>query len=803
MEKNRPRSREKNVTGSGSVHKRGSGLGTGPVGSGGRPARKTSSTSFHQQQTYQSGGYSSRPTRNSGSRSPLSILLIVAVLLFGGGGLSGLFSDSDSSTTVTTTQPSSTQSTTNYFGSSIFSSNASSSGWVSGKNTGVLNTSVASNARDKRTVIYGDGSDQVTIMVYMCGTDLESKSAMATYDLQEMIASKNGENVNVIVYTGGTKQWNNNVVSNQTNQIYQIKNGNITVLESNMGNKSMTLPDTLTSFIQYADTNFPANRKELIFWDHGGGSVSGYGYDEKYPSSGSMDLSEIDTALKNAGVSFDFIGFDACLMATVETALTLDDYADYLIASEETEPGVGWYYTNWLSALSNNPSMSTLELGKNIVDDFVKTCNEKTPGQKTTLSVIDLAEVSSTVPTLLSDFSKATYELIQNDSYAEVSKARYNTREFSQQSKIDQVDLVHLAKNMNTEEGDALADALLNAVKYNQTSSNMSNAYGISIYFPARKISKVDQAVDTYKEIGMDEEYTRCIQAFASMEVSGQSTSGGTYSPLSSLLGEGISYSGDASTEMITQLIGALLTGGSSGIEGLSSSNMSFFTGRSLDTDQMASYISNHQFNASDLVWTKASSGAVINLSEEQWDLVQDVELNVYYDDGYGYIDLGYDNVFEFDDDGNLMGTYDNTWLAINQQPVAYYYQSTVDDGDSYAISGYIPALLNGERVNLIVEFTDEDPYGVIVGANYDYQNEIDVVAKNITQLEVGDTLDFLCDYYSYSGTYQDSYYLGEQMIVTSDMQISNVEIGDSVSAMYRFTDIYGQSYWTEVIPES
>ena len=126
----------------------------------------------------------------------------------------------------------------------------------------------------------------------------------------------------------------------------------------------MTKPDTLTGFIQWCNQNYPANRRELIFWDHGGGSISGYGYDEKNPGSGSMTLSGINQALKNAGVTFDFIGFDACLMATVETALMLDDYADYMIASEETEPGVGWYYTNWLTELSADPSMSTLEIGK-------------------------------------------------------------------------------------------------------------------------------------------------------------------------------------------------------------------------------------------------------------------------------------------------------------------------------------------------------------------------------------------------------------------------------------------------------
>jgi hypothetical protein len=211
------------------------------------------------------------------------------------------------------------------------------------------------------------------------------------------------------------------------------------------GAKAMTDPTTLSSFIQYCSKNFPANRNELILWDHGGGSVSGYGYDEKFKSSGSMNLAGIRQALQNGGVKFDFIGFDACLMATAETALMLNDYADYLVASEETEPGIGWYYTNWLTNLGNNTSLSTVEIGKNIVDDFVVKCDEKCKGQKTTLAVIDLAEFSNTIPANLSAFSKSISNKIANQEYQELSQARYSTREFAQSSKIDQVDLVHLA----------------------------------------------------------------------------------------------------------------------------------------------------------------------------------------------------------------------------------------------------------------------------------------------------------------------------------------------------------------------
>lgn len=824
MATNRPRGRVKNVTGnSKGVKKRGSGLGTGPVGSTGGSAGRTGS------------GSAGRGTRASGGNSGglLKIIIIVVVLLGGGGGLTGILGNLLG---VSTSDTGNNSSSTSDLGQEIvgglienvvggsssggvsdllsglignLNSGSTSSGWELSSNIGKLNTSVDSAARDKRTEIKGNGKDEVTIMVYMCGTDLESKYGMGTSDLQEMLGADLGDNVNLLVYTGGCNQWKNNVVSSSTNQIYQVVDGKLKAVDKDAGSVAMTDPDTLVDFIKYCDKKYPANRNMLIFWDHGGGSISGYGYDEKFARTGSMNLAEINQALKEADVTFDFIGFDACLMATLETALMLTPYADYMIASEETEPGVGWYYTEWLTKLGKNTSMPTIEIGKNIVDDFVDTCATKCKGQKTTLSVVDLAELEMTVPEELKAFSKSASELIQDNNYQTVSDARYNTREFAQSSAIDQVDLAHLAQNLGTEEGKDLAEALLSAVKYNRTSSNMTNAYGLSIYFPYKKTSSVDEMVDTYEAIGMDDEYARCIQEFASLEVSGQVATGGTTSALPSLLGSllgGVtggnsgSTSASGSTEVISELLGSFLSGQLSSIVGMDKSNTNFLTESAMDTDAMAQYVSGNYFDASALVWTENTQGQrVLSLSEEQWSLVHTLELNMFYDDGEGFIDLGLDNVFEFDENGALIGDTDRTWLAINGQPVAYYYVDTVDDGTNYTITGYVPALLNDERVELMLVFDNENPYGYISGARSVYtEGETETVAKGMTEINVGDTLDFLCDYYSYDGEYQDSYFLGEQMVVTENMEISNVDVGEgNVCVTYRFTDIYNQQYWT------
>lgn len=834
---NRPVGRKKNVgEGGGGVHKRGDGLGGGPVGSSNGYSGKTGG----------SGTGGGGPQR-SGGRSPLFMIIVVLFLLLGGGGgltsfLGGGLTSSDTqapaqyanTTTQTQTQTqsqvstgvgsnSSNQAVTGLGGNGGLSTlstllggygsysggNMASASWSDAPNTGKLDTSVASVARAKRTVIKGNGEDTNTILVFMCGADLESRSAMATKDIQEMLAADIGDKTNLIIYTGGARQWQNNVISSSTNQIYQVKGGKLICLNDNAGNVPMTKPDTLSAFIKWGAKQFPADRYHLIFWDHGGGSTGGYGYDEKFTTAGAMSLAGINKALKDGGVTFDMVGFDTCLMATVENALVVSNYADYLVASEETEPGVGWYYTDWLTALGKNSSMATTEIGKAIIDSFTYACAQTCPGQKTTLSLIDLAELSQTVPSELADFSKDTSEMINNDQYKVVSDARSQTREFAASSRIDQVDLVDFAYRMGTTESKELAEALKSAIKYNKTSSNMTNAYGLSIYFPYKKASKVDSMVDTYEDIGMDEDYAKCIQSFASLGVAGQVASGGTGSAMPSLFGDLAGYSGgsgsSASAEMITQLLTSFLSSDFSSVSGLTSSN-SGFLGRSLDVEKAANYIASNQFDTSALIWTtNPEDYTCISLTEDQWKLVHDIQLNMFYDDGEGYIDLGMDTTFEFDEDGNLLAPDDKTWLAIDGQIVAFYVVDIQGDSDSYAITGRVPCELNGERTNLILVFDSENEDGYVAGACYDYEEgETDTIAKNLTELVEGDKIDYICDFYGYDQKFQQNYYLGEQVTVKgdmSDMVINNLPVGDGTALVtYRFTDIYGKEFWTPAL---
>lgn len=815
MDNHRPRSREKKISGPAvDVKKRGGGLGAGPVGTGqaggsqkgaGRPAGRAAP-----------GG------RAGGLPGGLKGILLLVMLLFGGAG--GLFlgnqqgeqgqAPAASGPAVSVSGPASAAPSQSAAASapsaagqmdwsSLFgglSGGSVSSGWTGQDNTGRLDTSVNPAAREKRVRLLGGGRDTATIMVYMCGTDLESRSGMGTADLQEMLAARFGDNINLLIYTGGCAGWRNSQVSSSQNQVWQVKDGGLFCLQPGIPAVSMTDPDTLAGYIRWCAKNFPASRYGLILWDHGGGSLSGYGYDEKFSSSGSMGLPGIRSALKEGGVAFDFIGFDACLMATVENALMLTDYADYLIASEETEPGVGWYYTDWLTAFGEDPSMPTIALGQQIADSFVATCQQKCPGQATTLSVIDLAELEETIPARLAGFSQEASQLISGEQYQQVSGARSKTREFARSSRIDQVDLVHLAQNMGGEACDALVEALLGCVKYNRTSPEMTNCYGLSAYFPYRNVANVDKAVDTYRQLGMEEDYSRCIQQFASLEASGQAVAGGTASPLPALLGALQGGQG----EMISQLLSGFLGGDFGRIAGLDRANTGFLSGAALDDAQTAAYLETHRFLPENLVWSEGENGIpVLRLPEEQWALVQELDYNLFYDDGEGYIDLGLDNVFEIDGTGALLGVNDGSWLTIDGQPVAYYHTATVEDGENYTITGRVPVLHNGQRAELLLCFDTGHPEGYVSGLAAVYADgETETAAKVGFGLQPGDTLEFLCDYYSYSGEYLDSYLLGEPLQVQSEQPvIRNQPLSGNTRALYRFTDIYCQHYWTPEIP--
>ena len=391
-----------------------------------------------------------------------------------------------------------------------------------------------------------------TIMLYACGADLETEAAMATYNLKQILSSSfsNDEDIKFLIMTGGSHEWQiensyltfpdgvdlpadavveydsktgeysdqpsdpRSQVSNVYNQIWEAKGidadsnaGKMVLLDGNgitqkddavkSQDELMSDPDTLKAFINYGVENYPAEKYDLILWDHGGGPEGGFGADEHYYESDALDAKEImsfagivdalsDNEVTKQGDSdpdndakFDFIDFDACLMNSVELALAISDYTDYYIASAETEPGYGQYYgpraekdgkqyIGWLDELGDpdqdviyNDEGGTFELGKVIVDDFYNFYEKETGdgcSQDGTLAVIDTKKMISGhfIDTMTAMAEQLTREAAGLDEekivqFYDELKSYFNSIEYSDYELFDLGQVASLLSVVNSE----------------------------------------------------------------------------------------------------------------------------------------------------------------------------------------------------------------------------------------------------------------------------------------------------------------------------------------------------------------
>ena len=360
----------------------------------------------------------------------------------------------------------------------------------------------------------GKPDDKVdyTVMVYMIGSDLESDAACATEDINEMIESGIGDNVTVVLQTGGTKEWHNNKVTGGETQRFVIRNKEI-IEKENLGRTSMVDKSSVSDFITWAAGNCPADRYSLIFWNHGGGAAMGFGYDE-YFTDDELMLDDVAWALNDAGIHMDFIGFDACLMAGIETAAAVSDYAGYLVASEETEPGGGWFYTDWLNALDDNPDMAAADICKMIADGYINN-NEDDNWDVKTMSVIDLSCISD-VQEKLAAYMTRSLDSLENNGYYKILEARSNAKSYGEE-EYDQIDIKDYVKRLDVEGSEDLLHALDKAVVYNV--SNIDEACGLSMYYPYMYLDAYQNTADHLGDVLGYSEYEKLYDANISIWV--------------------------------------------------------------------------------------------------------------------------------------------------------------------------------------------------------------------------------------------------------------------------------------------
>ena len=330
---------------------------------------------------------------------------------------------------------------------------------------------------------------RLTLLIYMCGSDLEGRTGSGTMDLQEMMASGfDEEAVNVIVMAGGTQRWLNRLPADETS-IYEIHQQDMVKVQYNPA-MNMGDPLTLTQFLDFGYVNYPAEKYALILWDHGGGPLKGVCWDITADKD-NLRIPELEKALADsqihaAGGSFEWIGFDACLMSSIEVAHTLSPYASYMIASQELEPGAGWSYS-FLKDIEKDSSGAVT--GRRIVEDYFDASG--TDNGFLTLSCLDLGQTGY-VEDCLDAFFLDLSEDLNTETFTGLSKLRQGVRGFGRTSgkkegsdDCDLADLTDLIVSYTPQapaKAQKAADALDQMIVYSRSSDD--SGHGVSVYYP-------------------------------------------------------------------------------------------------------------------------------------------------------------------------------------------------------------------------------------------------------------------------------------------------------------------------------
>lgn len=345
-----------------------------------------------------------------------------------------------------------------------------------------------------------------TLMVYMIGSDLESKSYAATQDISELKQAGSSPNINVIIETGGG---DSQATINQERfidftkvQRHKILKNDLETL-SDLGQQNMGDPRTLSDFIIWGLSEFPAKRYSIILWDHGSG-INGFGKDISF-NNDVLNLDELEKAFNDSKkvvqTEFELIGFDACLMASVEVANRVKSAAKFMVSSEELEPTWGWNYTTILKELTKDPTQNGVSLGRTIVDSFAKHSQSLGASQEfgahkeITLSVIRLANIDQLIGNLANLSTYLGSNIVDFPSAISLAHSVDFTERYGQSAHGGSglVDIHDLASNIreilpeSAQVVDNVHASLKNAIIYKINGEARPNANGLSIYMPLQE----------------------------------------------------------------------------------------------------------------------------------------------------------------------------------------------------------------------------------------------------------------------------------------------------------------------------
>ena len=367
---------------------------------------------------------------------------------------------------------------------------------------------------------------RVTVMVFMCGTDLEYPNQyQGSGSIASMHRSQyNQDEVNVVVLAGGAVKWYNPKIDPTELNVVEPTERNGKVVDT-FPTASMGEAETLTKFMDYCHENYPADTYILDLWDHGGGALYGLMMDMNYRRDG-LSMDELDAALANSSFGpkgLDMIMFHACLMGSAEVATVVAPYAKYMIGFEDASFGFEY---DWLRGIENDASL--VETSKRMIDvAFEKNAHqvkiqERYRGINVSLSMIDLSYVDKLIANIDNFFQDMEATLDKN-TYSTMSVRRYYTQTFgvtesggqSEYDLIDLGDFVRQNRDVNPEAADQLMATLDSMVLYQRAAHE--ECMGLTIYHPYLNHDKLPLFIAAYEGLGFSEKYTDYVIEFASL----------------------------------------------------------------------------------------------------------------------------------------------------------------------------------------------------------------------------------------------------------------------------------------------
>ncbi|KHD08771.1 hypothetical protein PN36_05085 [Candidatus Thiomargarita nelsonii] len=214
-----------------------------------------------------------------------------------------------------------------------------------------------------------------TVMVYMVGAELEqARHHWASKDILEMLQ---GTTSHLVLTTGGSTRNGWTTVKRSL-----IENGQQYVIED-LGEKSMAAPQTLSDFVSWSKSNFPAQHYALILWNYGG--------------SLNQLHQAYQTIRQQIEKPLDIIVYDGSLMASIEVAEITATLANAMAASAELEPAHGIDYAYLLNNIDASPPDNGLDFARVVKTGYIQqTKNQGTfDTSQITYSLFDLTKLAS------------------------------------------------------------------------------------------------------------------------------------------------------------------------------------------------------------------------------------------------------------------------------------------------------------------------------------------------------------------------------------------------------------------------